>query len=258
MESHTENDIEQAEAHLKEASAEVKEAVRELEHAEHDLEKAEAELKDAKHHRVIHFSVDGEPEETIRPVWTPNEIITKFGGKDPKDHYLVEIKGHERISFEGKGEEPIKLHEGERFQIIATGPTPVSDGSIRLGVAAFLDGLRQLGYSPSTVPGTTDHVVIEYTVESGRFAGRKVRHGFVVPADFPITPPSGPHVSPHIHPIKPDGEHPLGRVHLTQAPFVQGPQDTWQYWSRPFRNWGSSKKTVAAYMSHVWQLWHTQ
>jgi len=74
----------------------------------------------------IHFFVDGEPYETDRREWTPNEIIRKFGEKDPATHYLVRIEGHHRHSYEGKGNVPIEIHEGERFQIVSTGPTPVS------------------------------------------------------------------------------------------------------------------------------------
>jgi hypothetical protein len=33
----------------------------------------------------------------------------------------------------------------------------------------------------------------------------------------------------------------------------------WQYWSRPpGPEWQAGKKTVAAYMSHVWRLWGSQ
>ena len=83
-------------------------------------------LHPAGHHHEIHFFLDGEPHETDSRELTPNEIIKDFGKKDPATHYLVHIEGHHRISYEGKGNEPIKLHNGERFQIVSTGPTPVS------------------------------------------------------------------------------------------------------------------------------------
>lgn len=78
------------------------------------------------HHQEIHFFVDGEPFETDQRKWTPNEIITTFGGKDPATNYLVRIEGHHRHSYQGKGNEPIEIHNGEKFQIVSTGPTPVS------------------------------------------------------------------------------------------------------------------------------------
>jgi hypothetical protein len=78
------------------------------------------------HHHEIHFFVDGERFDTDRRDWTPNEIIKRFGNKDPSTHYLVRIEGHHRHSYEGKGNEAIKIHDGEKFQIVSTGPTPVS------------------------------------------------------------------------------------------------------------------------------------
>jgi hypothetical protein len=216
---------------------------------------------DAKPHRhVIHFTVDGEPCETTERELTPNQIIRRFGdGRDPTTNYLVQITPHGKISYQGKGDEPIKLHEGMKFQIISTGPTPVSDGPIRTGVSVFIEGLRELGLAPSTLPNRPDHVVFDYRVESGRFAGKQVRLGFVAPADFPITPPSGPYVSPHIHPIKTDGGHPTGAVHAAQAePFQAGAGGEWQYWSRPFKEWAQSRQNVAAYMAHIWRLWDSQ
>jgi hypothetical protein len=79
------------------------------------------------HHREIHFAVDGEPYETEKREWTPNQIIAEFGHKDPKTHYLVRLERHHPpISYQGQGDELIEMHDGMRFQIISTGPTPVS------------------------------------------------------------------------------------------------------------------------------------
>jgi len=75
----------------------------------------------------IHFTVDGEPYETRERELTPNEILKRFAHKDPATHYLVQIQGRERVSFQGKGDEPIKMHNEMKFQVISTGPTPVSD-----------------------------------------------------------------------------------------------------------------------------------
>ena len=207
------------------------------------------------HGHVIYFFVDGEPHETREKELTPNQIIKRFAGKDPATHYLVQIHGHDPISYKGKGDEPIKIHEGTKFQVISTGPTPVSD-STATGTKAFLEGLAALGYEPAALPGKPDHVTIDYVVEGGRFAGKKVKHGFVVPPDFPLTPPSGPHVSPHIHPNQSGGPHPTGSV--SDSPFREALAVEWQYWSRPFPEWAASKKTVAAYMSHIWRLWESQ
>lgn len=211
----------------------------------------------AKPHVTI--KVDGEPFVAPSRHMTPNEIIVQATGKDPATHHLVQITKHERISYQGKGNDPIRLREGMRFQVVSTGPTPVSDPQMKLGAAAFMEGLRALGYDPAAVPGLKDHIAFDYTVECGRFAGTKVRLGLVVPVDFPMSPPTGPYITPEIHPINPNGAHPLGAVHKDQArPFDQATGARWQYWSRPFPNWATSKRSVAAYMSHIWQLWDSQ
>jgi hypothetical protein len=127
------------------------------------------------------------------------------------------------------------------------------------GVAVFLAGLRDLGYEPMTIPGKPDHVVIDYEVQSGKFAGTKLKHGFIVPADFPVTPPCGIHIAAWIHPEKPGGEHPSGGIHRAQAAaFQQALGGQWQYWSRPPKDWATSKKTTPIYMVHVWRLWDSQ
>ena len=173
------------------------------------------------HPHVIRFWVDGEEYETHRHELTPNEIIREFGKLDPATHYLVEIKGHHKRSFQGEGDRPIKIHEGERFQIISIGPTPVSDVNAKTGVDAFLKGLIALGYAPNQLAGRADHIVLDYAVETGSHAGETVRLGLIVPPDFPLTPPGGPHVSPLIHPFNPSGAHPSGHIH--RVPFTTFP-----------------------------------
>jgi hypothetical protein len=123
-----ENEFEKAEAHLKKVEADLEAAGAAEKAAEHEVEEALQELKEAEHHHVIHFTVDGEPCETEKREMTPDEIIREFGGKDPATNYLVRIEGgHKEENYQGKGNEPIKLHNGMKFQIISTGPTPVSE-----------------------------------------------------------------------------------------------------------------------------------
>jgi hypothetical protein len=256
-------ELEQAEARLKKAEADLESARAAEQSAEHEIDEALQVIGDAEahHHHEIHFTVDGEPEETELREVTPNEIILEYGHKDPATCYLIRIEdGHEKDNYRDKGTLPIKLHDGMEFQMISLGPTPVSDGPIRVGVEVFIEGLKALGYNPMALSKRPDHIVIDYEVPAGRFAGKKVRHGFVVPFDFPVTPPSGPHVSPHIHPINPqDTGHPFGGVHQAQAvPFAEEAGGQWQYWSRPFKDWREGKKTVADYMRHIWCLWTLQ
>jgi hypothetical protein len=127
------------------------------------------------------------------------------------------------------------------------------------GASAFVEGLTQLGYTPRALPGMPDHVVIDYVVLSGCFEGACVKLGFIVPPDFPITPPSGPHTSPCLRPSDQPGEHPNGARHTHHAqPFAQAEGGAWQYWSRPFPNWAPSKSPVGTYMTFIDQLWRTQ
>jgi hypothetical protein len=254
-----------AETHLKAAEAKLERANKERAQADLDERAAVEEIRQAEHeidvHHDIHFKVDGEPYETMRRNWTPNEILGEFPKLDPTKFYLAKITGKEPIRYDGeKGNIPIELHERDCFQAIPTGPAPVSDGEApKSGVALFLEGLEKMGFKPSQLKAHADHIVIDYLVPVGRFAGKQVRHGFVVPGDFPMTPPSGPHVSPHIHPLKADGQHPTGGIHSAHAAVFQNALGgEWQYWSRPYPEWPRSKKTAGAYMGHVFKLWATQ
>jgi len=78
-------------------------------------------------HRLIHFHVDDEPFTTEASELTPNVILKDFAGVEPTTHYLVQIRGHEKTSYEATGDVPIVMHDGMRFQVISKGPTPVSD-----------------------------------------------------------------------------------------------------------------------------------
>jgi hypothetical protein len=233
-------------------------ALTDVKKAEHVIEAAEAAIESAHSHpHVIDFTVDGEECESERKEWSPNQIISQFGEKDPRSHYLVGIQGHHKKSFQGKGDELIELHEHARFQVICTGPTPVSDGGQHTGVAHFISGLKGMGVEAEQLPQYPDHVVFDYVVETGKFSGRTVRMGLCIPADFPLTPPSGPHIWPQIHAICPQGAHPTGAIHDNLSTnFRQSTGQDFQYWSRPVRAW--NKRNVAAYMSHIWQLWDSQ
>jgi hypothetical protein len=71
------------------------------------------------------FEVDGEPVETTEKTLTPNQIM-QLAGVDAATHYLVELKGREQVSYEGRPDAEIHVHEKQKFITVATGPTPVS------------------------------------------------------------------------------------------------------------------------------------
>jgi hypothetical protein len=48
-------------------------------------------------------------------------IIKDFAGRDPVTHYLVQIEGTHKESYRDKGNEPIQMHDGMKFQTIFIG-----------------------------------------------------------------------------------------------------------------------------------------
>jgi hypothetical protein len=74
---------------------------------------------------VFKYTVDGEQQESSAHELTPSQILTN-AGVDAASHYLVQIEGNHRISYQTKPTEPIKIHEHMKFISVSTGPTPVS------------------------------------------------------------------------------------------------------------------------------------
>lgn len=120
-----------------------------------------------------------------------------------------------------------------------------------MGYQEFVDGLVGLGYEVRELGN--NRVAFDYKVPCGRFGGRAIELGFVVPAEFPLNPPSGPHVSPQLLPLTGGGGvHPAGGIHASDF----GP--TWQYWSRPLLHWATTRRTVGDVMAHIRHLLDTQ
>jgi len=86
----------------------------------------ETDAASAEHGRPpIEITVDGRPITLDDPETTPNEIL-RLAGLDPVTNYLVRVEGRHQVSFEGRGDEHIRVHPGEKFVSVSTGPTPVS------------------------------------------------------------------------------------------------------------------------------------
>jgi hypothetical protein len=120
-----------------------------------------------------------------------------------------------------------------------------------MAVQDFIDGLRNLGFEVRDLG--SNRVAFPYIVPCGRFGDHAIELGFVVPSDFPLNPPGGPHVSPQLLPISGGGgAHPTGGVHASDF----GP--TWEYWSRPLSHWPSTARSVRDVMAHVRHLFDTQ
>jgi hypothetical protein len=113
----------------------------------------------------------------------------------------------------------------------------------------FFDQLVKLGYQNLSI--REGLVSFPYSVPLGRFQDQQIELGFDVPADFSSTPPSGPHIKPELLPRnnQPNGTHPTGGIHES-GQFGAG----WQYWSRPFKEWADSDRTVKTYMAHIRKL----
>jgi hypothetical protein len=80
--------------------------------------------------------------------------------------------------------------------------------------------------------------------------------GLIIGSDFPVTPPSGPRISPRLFPLNPDQNqpHPKGGVHAAPE-FEDNPsKDEWEYWSRPDQTWATSDHSVKTYMNHIRNL----
>ncbi len=79
-----------------------------------------------EHEDWIHYTIDDEPESTLKKVLTPTEIMTD-AGIDPKTNYLEQlVHGHPPISYKDKPEEKIEMKNGMRFISKPFGPMPVS------------------------------------------------------------------------------------------------------------------------------------
>lgn len=73
--------------------------------------------------KVVYF-VDGEKQETHQEELTPRQILVNAGFK-PEETKLSIVKGKERIPLPNL-DEPVKIHEGEKFVTAHCGQTPVS------------------------------------------------------------------------------------------------------------------------------------
>ena len=74
---------------------------------------------------TFNYSVDDEPQTTTAHELTPTQILSN-AGIDPATHYLVELEGNHRKSYENKPNETIHMHQHMKFIAVSIAPTPVS------------------------------------------------------------------------------------------------------------------------------------
>ena len=119
-----------------------------------------------------------------------------------------------------------------------------------MGKEKFTSGLRELGYEPQD--SGNDRVIIDYTIQDGKFSGQKIKLGFEIPVNFEIEPPHGPHLSPRLVPtINPSSQNHSERIH--ESPFGVD----WEHLSRPYPNWPKTDRSVRVYMMHIKRLLET-
>ena len=107
----------------------------------------------------------------------------------------------------------------------------------------FINQLKELGYEPIEIQNM---VSLEYEIPVGKFTGKKVWIALQIGNDFPANPPPGPHFKPHLLPITGGGgSHPTGAIHGSSL------GEEWQYWSRPFKEWGKTDRTVKTYLAYI-------
>lgn len=75
--------------------------------------------------RVIHYTVDGEPQETTERELKVRAILENAGLKPAADYYLVEYEGKKEVRFEDLDQE-IHMHDDQVFVGVRRGPVPVS------------------------------------------------------------------------------------------------------------------------------------
>ena len=113
-----------------------------------------------------------------------------------------------------------------------------------MGNSELSKQLNELGletYSPAL-----GFVTFKYTVPHGRFKDKEIEIALNAPK-FPIVPPSGIYVKPFIMSISGGGGvHPNGGIHDSKQPTAE-----FQYWSRPFREWGNSEKSAKEYLAFI-------
>ena len=128
-------------------------------------------------------------------------------------------------------------------------------GTNLIGAKLFAAQLRAAGYDVVELP--YHHVKFSYTVHVGKHAGLTLEIRFVVPGDFPTTPPSGPHINKLLHPNQGGGNHPTGGIHSSPQ-HSRHFGSNWQYWSRPHPKWAAGKRDAARYMLFIRSLWANQ
>jgi len=83
------------------------------------------QAKEANTMPSFDYTVDDEPYSTTEHQLTPRQILVN-ASIDAATHYLVEIRGNKQFSYQDQPDDPIQVHEHQKFVSVFMGPTPVS------------------------------------------------------------------------------------------------------------------------------------
>ncbi len=201
-----------------------------------------------KRRNEIPYLLDDEYYSTYECLVTPSQLL-KANGIDSEKFYLVQIDGHREINYKKDNDHEISLRPNMKFITCKKSATTVSFITTT-GVANMEKELQELGYNP-TKP-RADMVAFEFEVPLGRFKGRTIQIALQAPK-FPQIPPSGPYIKPCLLPAKNGGTHPSGGILNRNIPNNQ-----WQYWSRPFKDWNETDKSMKTYVAFLRTLFDFQ
>jgi hypothetical protein len=118
---------------------------------------------------------------------------------------------------------------------------------VNIGIGELKRQLEEIGIKTELIAsGGSQFVSFHYKIPHGRFRDKEIEIALEAP-QFPLNPPSGPYIKPHIMAITGGGGvHPTGGIHQNNKPTSE-----WQYWSRPFHNWNNSAKDAKTYLAFI-------
>ena len=114
---------------------------------------------------------------------------------------------------------------------------------MELGTSELKSQIEAMGVKTEIM--NEDYVCFQYKIPHGRFKEQIIEIALNAP-QFPLIPPSGPYIKPHLLPFENGGSHPSGGIHQRNLPTSE-----FQYWSRPFANWDKSNKDIKTYLAFI-------
>lgn len=128
---------------------------------------------------VVHYTVNGEPQQTEQPTMTVEEILRKAGAgagidvADVGDYYLERVS--DDIEYRNLTD-CVTMEDGDAVLAVYDGRTPVASV-----IDNMVQELRELGFAAKDLRiqglGGDHAVVFDYAVEVGRHKGRAFKVG---------------------------------------------------------------------------------